>query len=1524
MNRTLFLLLLLHSSVYAQTNYFWNGGNPSANPANGGSGLWTATNAWRQPTSNGSQATWSNGNNAILEGVAGVVSINTGSTVTCSAITVKTTNYTITSNGNTATTLNGNVTLDPNVELRLNDATTTDNRTLYINSVNGGANSSLRIQGSQTGSNASRVDLNAPGASINVPVILNGNFTSGTPLIGIVGRQPSTAVNATITNNSGIRTMLGSTSGNSLAINGAVQGTAGVQFSAGSSGGAGTVILNAPSTYGGNTLFNMSTNGTVRLGVNNALPTGTAVTFGATSGNGGILDLNAFNQTIASLSSNAGAVGRVINNATGTSTLTINGSANTTFSLPIEDGTGSGRILKLVKSGTGELTLAGTNTFTGGLEINNGKIILGNANIIANTCSLRLNGGTFRTGATTGFNETMDMLHLTDNSTIELGTGNHTLTFANSSSATWTSGKTLTIKNWAGAPLTSGLQGKIVVGPSGLTAAQLAQITFDGFGPGAAIIAGGEVVPVAATLIIDPTNIAPGNFGSINAGLCSTEKSFDVSGSGLPSDVVITPPAGFQISTTSGSGFTTSPITLTVTGGILPLTTIYVKFCPTAAISYSGNITVTSGVTQNVSVSGTGVISTYYSQGSGTAETDAIWSYLPSGTPQTIASLGGFSNLRNVHIQTGHHVVIKNSLALTAKDLVIEAAASLKGAPNTPGASIATPYYINVHGNIQVDGELGNAGGNDSLGLNYEGPSGNITGTGTVNLARIRKSSNVPTAVSTLSTNININLYWSGTALYNNQSGSTFNFTQNAGTINFVNSGDFTVDGTNGLGSGNRNGTFTFNGTVVGADTIYAYTDNTSGTTGITIGPNGVVNVKRVIHGRVGVTGTFNFNVSAGGILNIFDFIELQTGTFSPAGNVILKSTAQNHCAYINNFSTGFTGVYNGNVRAERYVPVAGSNQHYTSVPVSGVTFADLAASGPDEQFIIPTLDCDETKSHVSSPYGTHFEYVDGHQPPGQCMIGNWKIQSAGPLVTGRGYSMYLTGNASFSVTGQPFTGNTTVPTFNSGYPTVNTKQGTPIQSGWNLVGNPYPSAIDLVIDRTASGFSNEVQVWQTSGPYSGSWQSYVINGTPGTVVIPPFQAFFVRQTVSGAGNYPFYQSERSKNANVNFYALNQPNTLTLELETQSGLKDLTRLVFTADATAGYDPRYDATKMAGAPGRPTLFSYSAVDHWLSINTLPELSQQVSVPIGLRPEQNTTMTLSVAGLSSFDPTVYVYLEDKLTGVYHNLRNGPYQFTTSVTDNYYRFVLHLTPPVQINITNAGCQENSGKISITQNGPAVWSYTLTQNDVSISSGTLSETNSINLNEVAAGIYTLTLTDALGYSVVKNIVVNGPELPNASFKTSATNAETGQWIEFTPDIISVNHNYIWNFGDGTYATTPAAVHAYASPGIYQASLKVNTPEGCEQIASQIINVTESIATHLNTTQQDDIAVWMQDKSLHIKLLAENNAKVTLLNALGQVLLHTEITGNETRYDLRNYAGVVYVRINHATGAFTRTVIIQ
>ncbi|MGD1045464.1 MAG: T9SS type A sorting domain-containing protein [Bacteroidota bacterium] len=114
---------------------------------------------------------------------------------------------------------------------------------------------------------------------------------------------------------------------------------------------------------------------------------------------------------------------------------------------------------------------------------------------------------------------------------------------------------------------------------------------------------------VASTMAVMPTTVE--SFGNVIINTNSSEKGYLLFGANLlplNGNITVTAPGGFQVSTTSGSGYASS-ISVAYTGGSITAKNVYVRFTPTAVQSYSGNITNShaGAPPQYVAVSGAGV-----------------------------------------------------------------------------------------------------------------------------------------------------------------------------------------------------------------------------------------------------------------------------------------------------------------------------------------------------------------------------------------------------------------------------------------------------------------------------------------------------------------------------------------------------------------------------------------------------------------------------------------------------------------------------------------------------------------------------------------------------------------------------------------------------------------------------------------------------------------------------------------------------------------------------------------------------
>jgi autotransporter-associated beta strand protein len=145
--------------------------------------------------------------------------------------------------------------------------------------------------------------------------------------------------------------------------------------------GPGILVLSGANSYSGDTRINV---GTVRLGTGDVLPDGLG------KGNilvNGTLDLNGLSEIVNGLTGS----GTVDTLAGGPATLTVGGNnASSTFNGLIQNSSGS---LTLVKIGSGTLTLAGANRYSGGTLINGGIVRASHATALGSG-AVTINGGT--------------------------------------------------------------------------------------------------------------------------------------------------------------------------------------------------------------------------------------------------------------------------------------------------------------------------------------------------------------------------------------------------------------------------------------------------------------------------------------------------------------------------------------------------------------------------------------------------------------------------------------------------------------------------------------------------------------------------------------------------------------------------------------------------------------------------------------------------------------------------------------------------------------------------------------------------------------------------------------------------------------------------------------------------------------------------------------------------------------------------------------------------------------------------
>ena len=346
---------------------------------------------------------------------------------------------------------------------------------------------------------------------------------------------------------------------------------------------------------------------------------------------------------------------------------------------------------------------------------------------------------------------------------------------------------------------------------------------------------------------------------------------------------------------------------------------------------------------------------------------------------------------------------------------------------------------------------------------------------------------------------------------------------------------------------------------------------------------------------------------------------------------------------------------------------------------------------------------------------------------------GNWALHLNGVDTMGAGVGYIVRAPQSFDIT----TPSVYSASFNG--PVNNGVITTPVtiqngqNSGWNLIGNPYPSA--LKIDDFLSLPENEallggtIYLWthnsalvaSSPGLYTYTSDDYASYNFTGSVsadpestgsesgsgpsgIIASGQSFFVKGKASGS--VTFNNSMRMTYSNNEFYKPSvvasvstlQKNRIWLDMKNSQGAYKETLVGYIQTATNGMDSKFDGITLNG----------NSYLNFYSINNLDKLAIQGralpfdsadQVDLGYYTSMAGTFTINIKQFDGLFTTQNIYLKDKLLNVIYDLKSGPYSFTTATGTFDTRFTLMYTNP---NLTTSSFSQNANSLAVvTQNG-------------------------------------------------------------------------------------------------------------------------------------------------------------------------------------------------------------------------------
>jgi hypothetical protein len=592
---------------------------------------------------------------------------------------------------------------------------------------------------------------------------------------------------------------------------------------------------------------------------------------------------------------------------------------------------------------------------------------------------------------------------------------------------------------------------------------------------------------------------------------------------------------------------------------------------------------------------------------------------------------------------------------------------------------------------------------------------------------------------------------------------------QNSGTLTIAAGATATLNG-GATGTGVIKGTVTSNLVIGGTSTTgtYNFDQTTPGTTNVL--------KDLTLSGSTTATLGNTLNITAGataGTVIVGSGTTLTTG-----GNLIIKSNADG-TARIGTSS----GTISGNVVVERYLPATRRAYRFLAAPVTttggvfaswqesgtnaaglGIQVSGLAGAAPGG--VDDNTGLDKTLTGSSSMFtynGSAWVAVTNTKTTQLTPGAGFRVLVRGDRMT----DLYASSNPAASITTIKATG-----TVGQGTVTLNS-----LVTGFNLLGNPYPSSIDWNATgwgaaRNATNVYDAIYIYDpaiTAATSSMTYPTYVngVGTNGGSNIIRSGQAFFVEAAASAS--ISFLEAYKSTEVTGGFFRSAMPEMLRVTyMQNNEHLDDIV-IRFDNDAQADFDPRFDAISMGGDANG--LASFKNADR-LAIHTRPTAVGEDSVALSVRNTTTGNYQLKFSEMEGFAASTDITLLDKFLNVQYDVKQDSivaFEITTDVNskgdDRFWLFYNHKSTGInqqalaknKINVyPNPASSIINMSLKLTANQKSTYTYNIyNQLGAIVQAGMADFANGkqaqINIDAFSPGVYFITASNGSDLQTIK-----------------------------------------------------------------------------------------------------------------------------------------------------------------------------
>lgn len=425
------------------------------------------------------------------------------------------------------------------------------------------------------------------------------------------------------------------------------------------------------------------------------------------------------------------------------------------------------------------------------------------------------------------------------------------------------------------------------------------------------------------------------------------------------------------------------------------------------------------------------------------------------------------------------------------------------------------------------------------------------------------------------------------------------------------------------------------------------------------------------------VGGTLNINSN----VSITNSLNINAGVVNLNGLVVLKSNASTS-AYIGSIN----GVLNGSVNIEKYIPgkrafrfLAHPFTADTSIFLNALTaaFNITGIGGSANGF---------TTTSTNSPSAFYYNNTISGSGTGSNDLGwqaftNTNTGAINRWHSYQGIRVLVRGSLGEGLNGLPYIPSPTTLTIrgqvNTGTQVITvTRSGT---NGFNFIGNPYPSPIDINAS-TRSNIGSNFYVWDANLGTTGQYRNLSFGSS---YILPMFSGFIVNATSNGS--ITFTENSKSATPTHNLFrnTISNDDKLVLKISSDSITWDYATICLKDDAKEDKD-YWDGEKLFN--NAVNLYSITNNGDKLSIDSRKK-SESQNIPLGLITGNINQFTITVDELITNTNTKF-YLKDNYLNKHVLLeKNSIYDFTVdsnSSSKGENRFIIKqvVEKPLTIN--------------------------------------------------------------------------------------------------------------------------------------------------------------------------------------------------------------------------------------------------